>query len=368
MRLINLHTLLQPTVSSNYAHPAFNITAYHQLKGVLDVHEFLHTPAVIQIGMMAIGFLGGAKDFTRTGLEEKAAGADRLNSYLKSLESRYSIPIVIHADHCKDLETIQMLVNKGFTSVMIDGSHLPFSENIELTREAVRIAHPRGVSVEAELGVLAGTEENIFSESSTYTNPMLVSEFIDKTGADCLALSFGTKHGVKKGIDVTLRKEIVCAARECLLHSGFTTPLISHGSSTVPNYIVREINRLGGKMEGVGGIPVPALKQVIECGIGKINIDTDMRLSITRNIRELFSESGSFQSDSDATEVARYLNDNPAEIDFRKILAPVSTTLITGQTDSDFSKDIAISLERGAAEIAAQLIVEFNAVGKSRIL
>ncbi len=364
MKLINLHTLLEPTLNSNYAHPAFNITAFHQLKGVLEVHETLRTPAVIQIGMMAIGFLGNADDFTSTGIEEKAAGADRLFSYLRRLDSSFSIPVVIHADHCKDLETIQMLVDKGFTSVMIDGSHLPFSENIALTRRAVEIAHPHGVSVEAELGVLAGTEDNIFSENSTYTNPMRVPEFIEKTGADCLALSFGTKHGVKKGTDVKLRKEIVCSARECLLHSGFSTPLVSHGSSTVPAYIVQAINQLGGKMEGVGGIPIPALKQVIENGIGKINIDTDMRLSITRNIRTLLSESDYTTTDEKALKVEELLKQIPSEIDFRKFLFPVKNTLLTGETSSAFTIAVAAALERGAAEIAAQLLVNFNAIGK----
>ena len=368
MKLVNMHSILQPTISENYAHPAFNITAFHQLKGVLQVHENLRTPAIVQIGMMAISFLGEAGDISDSSLDEKARGADRLFGYVQELKETFRIPLVIHADHCKDVETIRMLIKKGFTSVMIDGSHLPFSENIELTREVVKIARPMGVTVEAELGILAGTEDNIFSETSTYTNPMLVPEFIRKTEANCLALSFGTKHGVRKGTSIKLRKEIVSAARENLLHSGYSTALVSHGSSTVPEYIVKEINNLGGKLTGVGGIPVPALQEVIACGIGKINIDTDMRLSITRNIRELLSKSDSVYSDTEAIKIRRNLEENAGEIDFRNFLAPVRSLLLTGEINSTFDQKIAECLEKGAAEMASQLLVQFNTVARAGIL
>ena len=250
-----MSAILENTLTQGYAQGAFNFTCFPQLKAILETHEIFHSPAIVEIGGIALGYLGNAADMNNATLEEKTRGAENVIAMLKQLDPLFTIPVAIHADHVKDLATIKMLVDKGFTSVMIDGSHLSFEENAELTREVVRLAHPHGVTVEAELGILAGTEDKIFSEESTYTNPLKVVDFIKKTGADCLALSYGTKHGVKKGLKVKLRREIVIAAAENLRHERLKAVLVSHGSSTVPAYLVEDINALGGKLEGVGGIP-----------------------------------------------------------------------------------------------------------------
>jgi fructose-bisphosphate aldolase class II len=189
----------------------------------------------------------------------------------------------LHLDHGKDFDSVKAAIDGGYTSVMIDGSSLPFDENVELTREVVKYAHERGVSVEGELGVLAGVEDHVFSDESTYTNPMKAIEFFKKTEVDCLAISYGTMHGAVKGKNVKLRQEIVIAIKECLRHEKIFGVLVSHGSSTVPQYIVDEINALGGDIKNADGISINEIKHAIACGIGKINVDTDLRLAVTRN-------------------------------------------------------------------------------------
>lgn len=225
-------------------------------------------------------------------LEDKKAGAKNIAAAVKKYGEDSPIPVVLHLDHGKDFDSVKAAIDGGYTSVMIDGSSLPFEENIELTREVVKYAHERGITVEGELGVLAGVEDHVFAASSTYTNPMNAVEFFRKTGVDCLAISYGTMHGPSKGKNVKLRKEIAIAIKECMNHENIFGVLVSHGSSTVPQYIVDEINALGGDVQNAYGISVEELKQAIPCGIGKINVDTDIRLAVTRNMKEFCKISG----------------------------------------------------------------------------
>lgn len=221
-------------------------------------------------------------------LEDKKIGAKNIANAVKKYAEDSPIPVVLHLDHGKNFDSCKAAIEGGYTSVMIDGSSLPFDENVELTREVVKYAHERGVSVEGELGVLAGVEDHVFSATSTYTNPLKAVEFFKKTGVDALAISYGTMHGASKGKNVKLRKEIVIAIKECMMHEGIFGVLVSHGSSTVPKYIVDEINALGGNIQNAHGISVDELKAAIPCGIGKINVDTDIRLAVTRNMKEFF--------------------------------------------------------------------------------
>jgi fructose-bisphosphate aldolase, class II len=368
MNLMPMYSILKKTYDNSYAQPAFNITCYNQLKSALSMHESLRSPAIIQVGMIAMGFLGDAKDMYHSTFKEKKSGAENAIRMLRDFENEISIPVAIHADHVKEIDICKMLVDVGFTSVMIDGSHLPYDDNVEITREVVRYAHSEGVTVEAELGVLAGNEDDIFSEKSTYTNPMVVPDFVQKTGVDCLAISFGTKHGANKGLSIKLRDQIVTASKENLLHCGLDTILVSHGSSTVPQYIVKEINLNGGVLEGVGGIPIDELKKVINSGIGKINIDTDMRLSITRNVRELLLKHDNLSSEKTIKEICNSLEINPGEIDFRLYLKSLRTALIYGSKSDRGASLIMNSIEKGVQEIVSQLVVHFGSLGKSTLI
>ena len=288
MPLIPLRPLLETVDKYHYAQGAFNVNAVAQAKAAIEVHEMFRSAAILQGADLANGFMGGRTDFQNATLEDKKIGAKNIANAVKKYAEDSPIPVVLHLDHGKNFDSCKAAIEGGYTSVMIDGSSLPFDENVELTREVVKYAHERGVSVEGELGVLAGVEDHVFSATSTYTNPLKAVEFFKKTGVDALAISYGTMHGASKGKNVKLRKEIVIAIKECLMHEGIFGVLVSHGSSTVPKYIVDEINALGGNIQNAHGISVDELKAAIPCGIGKINVDTDIRLAVTRNRKEFF--------------------------------------------------------------------------------
>jgi fructose-bisphosphate aldolase class II len=364
MKLIPMYPILEHAMDHHYAQGAFNVTSFQQVKTALEVHEALRSPAIIEVGPIALGYLGQAEDMNKASFDSKVRGAKNLYAMMQKLKDTISIPAVLHADHMRDFETIKAVIEAGFTSVMVDGSHLKFADNIELTREVVKYAHPYGVTVEAELGVINGVEDDVFTENSTYTNPVKVVEFIKKAQADCLALSYGTKHGVQKGINVKLRKEIVIAAMENLRHEGLKVPLVSHGSSTVPPYVLEDNSKLGGTIPNAGGIPIAELKEVIGCGITKINIDTDMRLCITRNIREFLFNSVLKQTDPILKAVWEKLTANPAEIDFRIYLQPIAELLLDASAKAEGNvQSIIRCMERGIAEIVSTLLVQFGSVG-----
>ena len=295
MPLVPLRPVLDATVKYGYAQGAFNVNAVAQAEAVIAVHEMFRSPAILQGADLANAFMGGRVDFANGTLEDKKKGARNIAEAVKKFAEQSPIPVVLHLDHGKNFDSCVAAIEGGDTSVMIDGSPLPFEENVELTREVVKYAHARGVSVEGELGVLAGVEDHVFAANSTYTNPLSAIEFFKKTGVDALAISYGTMHGASKGKDVKLRKEIPIAIKECMNHEGIQGALVSHGSSTVPQYIVNEINALGGNIQNAYGISKEELKAAIPCGIGKINVDTDIRLAVTRNMRELFAAEPALQ-------------------------------------------------------------------------
>ena len=259
-------------------------------------------------------------------------------------------------------------IEGGYTSVMIDGSSLPFDENVDLTREVVKYAHARGVSVEGELGVLAGVEDHVFSASSTYTNPLKAVEFFRKTGVDALAISYGTMHGASKGKDVKLRKEIATAIRECLSHEGIFGALVSHGSSTVPKYIVDEINALGGELTNAYGISIEELQAAIPCGINKINVDTDIRLAVTRNMKELFVKYPELRTSASIGEIYELLEAKKSQFDPRVFLPPIMDTVMKGTIPDDDVAAIVNCVERGVKEVVGTLIVQFGSFGKAPLV
>lgn len=296
--LVPMRAILETADRGNYAQGAFNVNAVAQAKAAIEVHEMFRSPAILQGADLANGFMGGRTDFANATLEDKKRGAKRIADAVRKFGETSPIPIALHLDHGKNLDSCIAAIEGGYTSVMIDGSALSFDENVELTREVVRYAHPLGVTVEGELGVLAGVEDHVFSETSTYTNPLKAIEFFKKTGCDALAISYGTCHGANKGRDTKIRREIAIAIKESMRHEGIDGFLVSHGSSTVPQYIVREINAMGGKIENAHGIPIEQLIDVSHCGISKINVDTDIRLAVTRNMKELFRDHPSLRESS----------------------------------------------------------------------
>ncbi len=368
MPLIPLRPLLEATVKYGFGQGAFNVNAVAQAKAAIEVHEMFRSAAILQGADLANGFMGGRTDFMNATLEDKKAGAKNIANAVKKYGADSEIPIVLHLDHGRDFDSCVAAIEGGYTSVMIDGSSLPFQENIELTREVVKYAHARGVSVEGELGVLAGVEDHVFSASSTYTNPLDAVEFFQKTEVDALAISYGTMHGASKGKDVKLRKEIAIAIRECMNHAGIFGALVSHGSSTVPKYIVDEINGLGGELSNTYGISIDELKAAIPCGISKINVDTDIRLAVTRNMKELFARYPEKRTSASIGAIYELLETKKNQFDPRAFLPPIMDTVMYGNIPDEDVAAIVDCVERGVKEVVGTLIVQFGSFGKAPLV
>lgn len=366
--LVPMKAILDATDKFNYAQGAFNVNAVAQAKAVIEVHEMFRSAAILQGADLANGFMGGRTDFQNATLEDKIRGAKNIGDAVKKYGVNSPIPIALHLDHGKNFESCKAAIEGGYTSVMIDGSSLPFDENVELTREVVKYAHERGVTVEGELGVLAGVEDHVFAATSTYTNPLKAVEFFKKTKVDALAISYGTKHGANKGANTVIRKEIAIATKECMRHEGIEGVLVSHGSSTVPQYIVKEINDLGGNVQNAYGIKIEQLQEVAKCGIGKINVDTDIRLAVTRNFRELFRDRPELQKGPSIGAVYNLLVEHPEAFDPRVFLPPVMDAVMYGRINDDDTRLLFDRMEAGVKEAVGSLIIQFGSYGKAPLV
>lgn len=363
--LVPMRAILDAADKFDYAQGAFNVNAVAQAKAVIEVHEMFRSPAILQGADLANGFMGGRTDFMNATIEDKKKGAKNIADAVRKYGENSPIPIALHLDHGRNYESCVAAIDAGYTSVMIDGSSLPFDENVELTREVVKYAHERGVTVEGELGVLAGVEDHVFSEESTYTNPLKAVDFFKKTGVDALAISYGTMHGASKGKDTKIRKEIAIAIKECLRHERITGYLVSHGSSTVPRYIVDEINALGGDITNAYGIDVNQLIEVSHCGINKINVDTDIRLAVTRNMRELFAKEPELKNSPSIGAIYELLEKNKAAFDPRVFITPIMNTVMYGEIPDNDVARICKCIEDGVKEVVGTLIVKFGSFGKA---
>ena len=279
--LVNSRELFKNAVKGGYAIPAFNFNNLEQMQAIISACVETKSPVILQVSK------GARKYANQTLLQYLAKGAVE---YAKELG--YAIPIVLHLDHGDSFETCKSCIETGFSSVMIDGSHLSYEENIKLTKQVVEYAHKYDVTVEGELGVLAGIEDEVSSDHSSYTRPEEVEDFVKKTGVDSLAISIGTSHGAFKfkvalgEVPPPLRFDIL---EECEVRiPGF--PIVLHGASSVPADIVADINKYGGKMENTAGISEDQLRRAAKSAVCKINIDSDGRLAMTAAIRKVFVE------------------------------------------------------------------------------
>jgi len=304
--LVNSKELFAGAVKGGYAIPAFNFNNLEQMQAIVSGCVEAKSPVILQVSS------GARKYANQTLLRYLAQGAVE---YAKELGCQ--IPIVLHLDHGDTFELCKSCIDSGFSSVMIDGSHHSYEKNIELTKQVVEYAHAHGVTVEGELGVLAGVEDEVSSEHHTYTRPEEVADFVKRTGVDSLAISIGTSHGANKfkpeqctrnadGVLVppTLRFDILEEIEKLI--PGF--PIVLHGASSVPQEEVATINKFGGQMKDAIGIPEEWLRRAATSAVCKINIDSDGRLAMTAAIRKTFAE-------------------NPGEFDPRKYLGPARDAL-----------------------------------------
>ena len=297
--LVNTKELFAKAIKGGYAIPAYNFNNMEQMQAILQACVETQSPVILQVSK-------GAREYAnQTLLRYMAQGAVQ---YAKEISpDGKGIPIVLHLDHGPDFETCKSCIDNGFSSVMIDGSHLPYEENIKETRRVVEYAHQFGVTVEGELGVLAGVEDDVKAESHTYTQPEEVEDFVKRTGVDSLAIAIGTSHGAfkfKPGENPKIRLDILAEIEKRI--PGF--PIVLHGSSSVPQDLVKIINENGGKLKDAIGIGEDQLREAARSAVCKINIDSDGRLAMTAAIRKVFTE-------------------HPEEFDPRKYHGPARTAL-----------------------------------------
>lgn len=366
--LVPMRPILEAADKYHYGQGAFNMNSVGQIEAAVRIHELLRSGAILQGAEASNAFMGGELDFMHGSLEAKQKGAKNIGDAVKKYGADSPVPIALHLDHGKSLESVKACIAGGYTSVMIDGSSLPYEDNVELTREVVKYAHPFGVTVEGELGVLAGVEDHVFSATSTYTNPLQAIDFFKKTGCDALAISYGTCHGPNKGKDTKIRREIAIATKECMMHEGIHGFLVSHGSSTVPQEYVQQINAMGGKLENAFGIDVNQLVDVAKCGINKINVDTDIRMACTRNLMELFRREPALKTSSSVGALYEAMVSQPANVDPRNYVASIMDTILYGTIpDADVGK-VVQCMKDGVIESIAPLLVQFGSYRKSQLI
>ncbi|MBN1524794.1 MAG: class II fructose-1,6-bisphosphate aldolase [Spirochaetales bacterium] len=304
--LVNTKEMFKKAMDGKYAIPAYNFNNMEQLQAIIQACVETKSPVILQVSA------GARKYANSTLLRYMAQGAV---AYAKELG--FDIPITLHLDHGDTFELCKDCIDSGFSSVMIDGSHHPYEENIALTKKVVEYAHQHGVTVEGELGVLAGVEDDVVAEKSHYTKPEEVIDFVNRTGCDSLAISIGTSHGANKftpeqctknadGVLVPppLRFDILEEIEKKL--PGF--PIVLHGSSSVPKDQVDIINQNGGALKDAVGIPEEQLRRAAKSAVCKINIDSDGRLAMTAAVRKVLKE-------------------KPGEFDPRKYLGPARDSL-----------------------------------------
>jgi fructose-bisphosphate aldolase class II len=294
--LVNTREMFAKAVDGGYAIPAYNFNNMEQLQAIMQACVEVNSPVILQVSS------GARKYANQTLLRYMAEGAVQ---YAKELGG--NIPICLHLDHGDTFELCRDCIETGFSSVMIDGSHHSYEKNVELTAKVVEYAHKYDVTVEGELGVLAGIEDDVSAEKHVYTQPDEVEDFVKRTGVDSLAISIGTSHGAfkfKPGTDPKIRLDILQEIERRI--PGF--PIVLHGSSSVPQDIVAQINQYGGRLKDAIGIGEDQLRLAAGSAVCKINIDSDGRLAMTGAIRKVFVE-------------------QPAEFDPRKYLGPARDAL-----------------------------------------
>ena len=287
MPLVTTKAMFEKSMKEKFAIGAFNVNNMELIQGIVEAAAENNSPVILQASSSAI----------------KYAGINYLMGMVKvAAEEHPNIPIAIHLDHGPDFETCKMCVDNGFTSVMFDGSKYDFEENIRLTKEVVDYAHSHGVVVEAELGKLAGIEDevNVKADEAIYTDPAQAEEFVKRTGVDSLAIAIGTSHGAYKFKgEARLRFDILQEVKQRIPN----TPIVLHGASTVIPELVNMCNQYGGNIPGAKGVPDEMLHEASISGVSKINVDTDLRLAMTGAVRKVFV-------------------DDPSVFDPRKYLAP----------------------------------------------
>lgn len=293
MALVNTKEMLKKAYDQNYAVGAFNVNNMEIIQGITEACQELDSPVILQVS-------AGARKYAKHNYLMKLVEAALMET---------DIPVALHLDHGDSFELCKSCIDGGFSSVMIDASHMEYEDNVALSKKVAEYAHEHGVTVEAELGRLAGIEDavNVSAKDASYTNPAQVQDFVERTGVDSLAIAIGTSHGAykfKPGQTPQLRLDILKEVENRL--PGF--PIVLHGASSVIPEFVNMINSFGGQMPDAVGVPEDMLREAAKMAVCKINVDSDLRLAMTATIRKYFS-------------------DNPSHFDPRQYLSPARNAI-----------------------------------------
>ncbi|MBR3664803.1 MAG: class II fructose-1,6-bisphosphate aldolase [Desulfovibrio sp.] len=272
MPLVGPKEMFAKAYAGHYAIGAFNVNNMEIIQGIMQAASEEKSPVILQVS-------AGARKYAGQGYIMKLVEA--------ALADDDQVPVCVHLDHGPSFEMCRDCIDGGFTSVMIDGSHLPYEENIAITRKVVEYAHPRNVWVEAELGKLAGIEEHVSSNEHVYTDPDQAVDFVQRTGCDSLAIAIGTSHGAYK---FKGDAKLDFPRLETITSKLPNYPLVLHGASSVPQEFVELCNKYGGAVGGAKGVPEDMLRKAANLGVCKINVDTDIRLALTASIRQFMTE------------------------------------------------------------------------------
>ena len=306
MPFVTTKDMFEKSMKEKFAIGAFNINNMEFVQAIMDAAAKENSPVILQTSASAI----------------KYARVPYLRKMIEAGLEEHDIPVALHLDHGPDFETCKMCVDNGYTSIMFDGSKYDFETNIKLTKEVVDYAHAHGVVVEAELGKLAGIEDdvNVSAEDAMYTDPDEAKEFVERTGCDSLAIAIGTSHGAYKFKgEAKLRFDILAKIKEKIPN----TPIVLHGASTVIPELVEICNKYGAELPGAKGVPDEILHEASISGVSKINVDTDLRLAMTAQIRRVFNE------DPSIFDPRKYLG--PARDEIRKtVLDKINNVFCSG--------------------------------------
>lgn len=308
MALVTTKEMFKKAYEGGYAIGSFNINNMEILQGVVNAAKKKKSPVILQCSTGAL----------------KYAGPKYLKAMIDAAIEETGIDVALHLDHGPNLEAVKLAIETGFTSVMFDGSHYDYDKNVKLTKEVVEFAHSHGVVVEAELGVLAGVEDDVVAAEHVYTDPEQAVDFVNKTGVDSLAIAIGTSHGAFKfppDFKPQLRFDILESIQEKL--PGF--PIVLHGASAVDQEAVETCNKYGGNIANAKGIPVEMLRKASSMAVCKINMDTDLRLAFTGAIRKVFGETPSEFDPRKYLGVGRDAIQKVVEEKIEKILGSANT-------------------------------------------
>ena len=335
---------------------AFNVNFYTQALGILEGLRRSGGAGIIQASRGANKFQGGPDKISAMILQAMK-------------DSGHTMPVALHLDH-GDEEQGKICIEQGFSSIMIDASVLDLDGNIALTHKMVEAAHEQGLTVEGEIGKLAGVEEDVIHESTTYADPFLVPYFFNESGADALAVAYGTSHGPNKGSSGGLEKLAVYIVEQSYngmkaYQQNLDHFLVSHGSSTVPRELVDEINQYGGGVKGAAGIPMHKIQEAIAAGIRKVNIDTDLRLGITATFRKYFNDNPGVEETSKDVlmPIKKVLDEKIDAIDPRDYLKVIDVGLLRKDPAGTVLEEVMVHVQERIASHVAKLVEQFGSAG-----